>query len=271
LPCHDHRSDRAVMAAAPVTVACRYVLDLALARRLPGPSVLAQLRTRRGAQRHQARFDQVVPHARADGLSRDRLRRKDATPVRANIAVPSTRRVVAQTRQRWVAAAHPDAPAAVGRQATADRPETARLVARVPPRRAIVTWAAAGPPALGPRPVSPDTGRTRVAAAVALAHRGLAARDAPDQGAQGPRGVDPDARCGKPGASGDGSRLAISLDADRAWRTALNRLPGNGDAARDAPTRREAEARAQGQAVAAVAIDGMGWNCGPCVRPRAWA
>jgi hypothetical protein len=45
-PCHDHRSDRAVLTAVQVKVACRCLLDLALERRLPGPSVLAPLRTR---------------------------------------------------------------------------------------------------------------------------------------------------------------------------------------------------------------------------------
>ena len=44
------------------------------------------------------------------------------------------------------------------------------------------------------------------------------------------------------------------------WLTALNLLPGNGDAAREAQTLLEAEERAQGHAVAAVSIDGIGWN-----------
>ena len=107
LPFHDNLSARDVMAAAQVHVAFRDVLDLSLASRVPGPSLLAQCRTRLGAQRPQALFDQVVTHARVYGLSRDRLRRKDATPVRANSAVPSTLRVVAQTRQRWLDAARP--------------------------------------------------------------------------------------------------------------------------------------------------------------------
>ena len=147
---HYNLSDREVIAAAQVNVAFRYFLDLSLASRLPVPSVLAQCRTRLGAPRHQARFDQVVTQARAYGLIRDRLRLKDATHVLANIAVPSTLRLVAQTRQRLLDAARPYAPeqvatdeaeAEVVRQATADLPDTDRLVARVTHLRTIVAWA----------------------------------------------------------------------------------------------------------------------------------
>jgi Transposase DDE domain len=153
-----------------------------------------------------------------------------------------------------------EAEAEVVRQATSDLPDTDRLVARVTHLRASVTWADAVQHALGPLPVAPDLGRTRCEAALALAHRVLADRDDPDKGDQVQRGVDPDARCGTHGADVDGYRLDISLDADSAWLTALNLLPGNGDEARDAQTLLEAAERAQGHAVAAVSLDGMGWN-----------
>jgi transposase len=266
---HDNLSDREVMAAAQVNVAFRYVLDRSLTSRLPVPSVRSQFRTRWGVARDQALFDQVVTHARAYGLLRDRLRLKDATHVLANIAVPSTLRLGAQTRQRLLDAARPYAPepgaadeaeAEVVRQATADLPDTDRLVARVTHRRAIVTWADAVPQALGSLPVAPDTARTRFEAALALAQRVLADRDEPDQGDQVRSVVEPDARCGKHGAFFDGSRLDSSVDADRARLTALTLRPGNGDEAREAQTRLEAEEHAQGQAVAAVASDGMGWT-----------
>ena len=122
--------------------------------------------------------------------------------------------------------------------------------------------------ALGPLPVSPEMGRTRVEAAVALAHRVLAERDDPDQGDQVQSVVDPDARRGKHGASCDGYRLDLSLDAESAWLTALNLLPGNGDAAREAQTLLEAEERAQGHAVAAVSIDGIGVERGGRAGPE---
>ena len=107
LPFHDHLSDREVMAAAQVNVAFRFFLDLALESHLPVPSWLVQCRTRLGVERHQALLDQLVTPAREQGLVRGRLRLKDATPVLANLAVPSTLRLVAQTRHRLLAAACP--------------------------------------------------------------------------------------------------------------------------------------------------------------------
>ena len=62
---HYNLSAREVIAAAQVTVAFRYVLDLSLESRLPVPSVLTPCRTRLGAQRQQALFDQMVTQARA--------------------------------------------------------------------------------------------------------------------------------------------------------------------------------------------------------------
>jgi transposase len=247
---HDHLSDREVMAAAQVNVAFRYFLDLSLTSRLPVPSLLSQFRTRLGVARYQALFDQVVTQARAYGLIRDRLRLKDATHVLANIAVPSTLRLVAQTRQRLLDAARPYAPAQVAadeaeaevvRQATADLPDTDRLVARVTHLRAIVTGADAVQQALGSLPVAPDKARTRFEAVLALAHRVLADRDDPDKGDQVQSVVDPDARCGKHGAYFDGYLLDISVDADSEVLTALNILPGNGDEARDTQTLLAAE------------------------------
>jgi len=266
---HYRLSDREVVAAAQVNVAFRLFLDLSLESRLPVPSLLAQFRTRLGVERHQALFDHLVTQAREQGLVRDRLRLKDATHVLANIAVPSTLRLVAQTRQRLLEAARPDAPervaaeeaeAAVVRQATADLPDTDRLVARVRQLQRIVAWADGVQQNLGPLLASPDPERTRFAAAVALAHRVLADREDPDQGDQVRSVVDPDARCGKHGAYFDGYLLDISVDADSELLTALNLLPGNGDEARDAQPLLEAEQRAQGNAVEAVSIDGIGWN-----------
>jgi transposase len=266
---HYRLSDREVVATAQVNVAFRFFLDLSLASRLPVPSLLPQLRTRWGVERHPALFAQLVTQAREQGLVRDRLRLKDATPVLANIAVPSTLRLVAQTRQRLLEAARPYAPERVAaeeaeatrlRQATADLKDLDRVAPRVAHVRAIVLWAAALQHDLGPLPVSPDKERARLVAAVALAQRVLADREDPDQGDQVRSVVDPDARCGKPGAYFDGYRLDISLDADSELLPALNLLPGNGDEARDAQTLLEAEQRAQGTAVAAVSLDGIGWN-----------
>jgi transposase len=266
---HYNLSDREVIAAAHVNVAFRYFLDLALESRLPVPSLLAQFRTRVGVERHRALFDQLVTQAREQGLVRDRLRLKDATHVLANIAVPSTLQLVAQTRQRLLEAARPYAPDRVAaeeaeaehvRQATADLKDVDRLAHRVAHLRTIVGWADALQHDLGPLPAPPDQARLRFEAALALAHRVLADRDEPDKGDQVRSVVDPDARCGKHGAYFDGYLLDISVDADSERLTALNLLPGNGDEARDAQTLLEAEQRAQGNTVAAVSIDGIGWN-----------
>ncbi len=269
LQCHDRLSDREVIAAAQVNVAFRFFLDLALESRLPVPSLLTQFRTRLGVERYQALFDQVVTQAREQGLVRDRLRLKDATHILANIAVPSTLGLVAQTRQQLLEAARPYAPERVAaeeaeaahvRRTTADLPDMDRLVHRVAHLRAVVAWADALQQDLGPLPASPAKERTRFEAALALAHRVLADRDAPEKGDQVRSVVDPDARRGKHGAYFDGYLLDISLDADSELLTALNVLPGNGDEARATQTLVAAEAQAQGNTVAAVSIDGIGWN-----------
>ena len=266
---HDNLSDREVIAAAQVNVAFRFFLDLSLESRLPVPSLLTQFRMRLGVDRHQARFDQLVTQAREQGLVRDRLRLKDATHVLANIAVPSTLRLVAQTRQRLLEAARPYAPERVAaaeaeterlRQATADLTDVDRLAHRVAHLRAMVAWADGLQQDLGPLPASPDQARSHFEAALVLAHRVLADRDDPDKGDQVRSVVDPDARCGKHGAYFDGYLLDISLDADSELLMALNILPGNGDEARDAQTVLAAEQGAQGNTIEALSMDGIGWN-----------
>jgi transposase len=97
---HYRLSDREVIVEAQVNVAYRYFLDLALSSALPVASLLSQFRTRLGAERHQALFDQIVSQARGQGLVKDRLRLKDATHVIANIAIPSTIQLVAQVRSK---------------------------------------------------------------------------------------------------------------------------------------------------------------------------
>jgi len=269
LPFHSILSDREGIATAQVPGAFRFLLDRSLESRFPGPSFLTPLRRRLGTERHQALCDHLVTPAREYGLSRDRLRLTDATPVLADLAVPSTLRLVAQRRQRLFDTARPDAPEQVApaeaeaelvRQAPADRPDTARLVARVTPLRAMGAWADLGQQTLGALPAAPDPGRTRCEAALPLAHHVWADRDDPDKGEKVLSLVDPDARGGQPGTSVDGSLRASRLDADSARRTALNVLPGHGDETRDAPTRWAAEPQAQGKTIEAVSIDGVGWH-----------
>jgi transposase len=269
LPCHDRLSDREVIAAAQVNVAFRFFLDLSLESPLPVPRLLSQCRPRLGEQRHQALFDEVVAQARAHGLVHDRLRLKDATHLVANIAVPTTLQWVAQSRQRLLDSARPSGPQRVAeeeaeaarlREVTADLNDLGRLAARVAHLRAIVAWADAVQQGLGPLPALPDPVRTRFEAALALAHRGLADRDDPDRGDQLRRVVAPDARRGKHGPYVDGDLLEVSEDADSELLTARNVLPGNGDEARDALSLLAAETPAQGNAMQALSMDGIGWQ-----------
>lgn len=85
-------------------------------------------------------------------LVKDRLRLKDATHLLANIAVPATIRLVAQTREQLLAAAESFAPDEVANhrqtaldihQTTSDLKGEARLLARVEQLRALVEWGAA--------------------------------------------------------------------------------------------------------------------------------
>ncbi len=216
---HYTLSDREVIATAQVNVAFRFFLDLSLESPWPVPSLLTQFRMRLGTERHQVLFDQLVTQAREYGLIRDRLRLKDATHVLANIAVPSTLRLVAQTRQRLFDTARPYAPEQVAtdeaeaelvRQATADLPDMERLVARGAHLRALVAWGDTGHQTLEIMSTAPDPAWTRFEAALTLAHHVLADRDNPDKGDKVLSVVDPDARCGTHGAYFDGYLLDIS-------------------------------------------------------------
>src|SRR5262249_62356176 len=80
---------------------------------LPDPSLLTHFRKRVGAERLRRVFDEILKQARAAGLVKDRLRLKDATHVIANIAVPATIQLVAQVREKLLAAAESFAPSEV--------------------------------------------------------------------------------------------------------------------------------------------------------------
>lgn len=267
---HYNLSDREVIAEAQVNVAFRYFLDLSLASVLPVPSLLAQFRSRLGAEQHEALFQEVVRQARAHGLVQDRLRLKDATHVVANVAIPSTLELVAQVRQRLLAALRPYAPqrvaeaeaeAAAIRTATADLPDLERLARRVAHLRQIVAWADEVLASLGPAPAQAgektDRSRQAVTQALALAHKVLADQEDPQAPDRVRSAVDPDARRGKHGAYYDGYQLDLLLDAESELITALEVLPGNGDEAADSAPLLHTEEAAQGNAVAALSTDGI--------------
>jgi transposase len=261
-------SDREVLGEAQVNVAFRYFLDLALESRLPTSGLLAQFRQRLGAERHQALFDDVVAQARGYGLVKDRLRLKDATHVIANIAIPSTLELVAQTRDRLLASLEPYAPERVAaeraragqiRRATADVKEAERLVQRVNHLRDLVAWAEQVTPPTEPG----ETARAaweRFTAARGMAQRVLGQTDHPDQPNKLLSVVDAEARCGKQGAFYDGYQLDISLDADSELITAVDTPPANTDEAANAAALLAHEEHVHGNNVQALSIDSIGFR-----------
>ena len=144
---HYDLSDEQVIRQAQVNLAFRFFLDLPLQATLPEPSLLSQFRTRLGVKKFNQAFQEIVRQARGKGLVKDRLRLKDATHLIANIFVPSTIRLVAQTREQLLAAAESFAPDEVAkyrqaaldiRQTTSDLSDQARLLARVEQLRELI-------------------------------------------------------------------------------------------------------------------------------------
>ena len=130
-------------------MAFRFFLDLSVESPLPVPSLLSQFRTRLGEERFTRVFNELLRQARTRGLVKDRRRWKDATPLIATGAIPSTLRLGAQTREQLLQAAERfaatevaahRAQGAVVRAATADLSDEQRLLARVTHVRELVGW-----------------------------------------------------------------------------------------------------------------------------------
>jgi transposase len=265
---HYNLSDRQVLDQAHYNMAFRLFLHLGLDSDLPDPSLLSHFRRRLGPDQHQKLFDEVVRQAREKGLVKDRLRLKDATHVVANIALPSTIVLVAQTRQRLLAALRPWAAARVAteeqqaeaiRAATADLSGEERLLQRVAHLRALTAWAEQVPADAAFAAATP-TERRPLEEAVQLAHKVLADRDDPD-GPDHLRSVhDPEARTAKHGDYFTGYLLDVAMDADSQIVTALNVLPGHGPEALDTVTLLAQEEQAHGNDVQAVSMDGAGFH-----------
>src|SRR6266545_1555990 len=269
LQTHYNLSDREVLAAIQVNLAFRYFLNLALTDTLPHSSLLTIFRARLGAILYQQIFDGVVSQARAAGLVKDRLRLKDATHVIANIAIPSTIRLIAQMRERLLSTAESFAPEHVSaerahtlaiRTATTDLSDEERLLARVTHLRQIVAWADQVSSDLGPLPQEPSPPRRALAEALALAHKLLADRDNPDAGDRVVSIQDVDARRGMHGVYFTGYLLDVALDADSQIITALDVLPANGDEAADAASLSAREETAHDNDVQTLSIDKAGFR-----------
>lgn len=267
---HYTLSDREVIEQAKVNIAFRFFLDLGLESQLPVPSLLTHFRVRLGAERFGQVFDDILRQMRQHGLVKDRLRLKDATHVLANIAVPRTIELVAQTRQQLLEAARPwaadevtahEARAAEIRQATADLKDNERLLHRVEHLRQIVAWADDQQRQLAHDATtkSDDQPQAEFNRALALAHKVLSDRD-PKATDKLLSLVDPDARTGFHGAYYNGYALDLSIDADSEIICALDVLVANGDEAANAKSLIESEEAAQGNDVESLSIDSIGFR-----------
>jgi transposase len=256
-------SDREVIAGARFNIAFRVFLGISLKSPLPHHTLLTYFRQRLGAERLQQVFDNLVGQARRLGLLKDRLRLKDATHIIANIAVPSTIRLVAEVRDQLLEALRPLAAERVAeeeqradavRQATEDAKDEERLLQRVTHLRSVLAWAEALP-----LPADAAPGQ-KLQAALTLTHKVLADRDDPKAGDKVVSAQDADARCGWHHGYYDGYLVDVSMDADSELITALNVLPANGDEGADAAHLIRQEEQAHGNDVEAVSIDGAGYR-----------
>jgi transposase len=263
---HYNLSDRLVVARAQSDVAFRFFLGLGLDSGLPHPSLLSYFRQRLGPQLHQQLFHALLAQARERGLVKDRLRLKDATHVIANIAIPSTIRLIAQTREQLLDAASAFLPAWVAehrlvalaiRSSTADLEDDERLLQRVTHLRQVAVHLDR---VVGDWPAEADeVEQARLRQALALAHEVLADRE---EGAQDKvlSVHDTDARRGKHGDYFEGYLLDVSMDADSQLITAVDVLPGNGNEGANAAELVRQEERAHGNDVQALSQDGAGYR-----------
>lgn len=266
-------SDSQVIERAKTDVAFRYFLQIGVREPLPVPSLLSIFRGRLGREGFRQVFDKVVGMAREHGLVKDRLRLKDATHVIANIAVPSTLALVAQVRDKLLAAAEPfDAVRTEGerinveltRERTEGQNNEQRLVARVTHLREILGWV----DELAV-PEEEDAATQRCWQTLVerrrLAHKILADQENPEKGHPTISTVDPDARRGRHGDWYEGYLVDILMDPDSELITQINVLPAGGDEAGDAVELIRREEAAHANHIEAVSIDGAGFN-GPMLR-----
>jgi transposase len=266
-------SDSQVLRQAQVNVAFRFFLGLSVESALPVSSLLSQFRTRLGEERFTQVFNEILRQARAQGLVKDRLRLKDATHLIANIAIPSTVRLVAQTREQLLQAAEGFAATEVAahraqvevvRAATADLPEAQRLLARVTHLRELVVWGEQWQQRLREaaaraQPLVSDEQAATLSTGLELAHKVLNDRE-PEAKDKLRSLTDRDVRTGKHGDYYDGYLLDVSMDADSELICAVEVLPANGDEAANAKQLIANEEQIHGNDVASLSIDRIGYR-----------
>jgi transposase len=235
---HQYKlSDREVLMTTRFNIAFRLFLGLSLKSPLPHPTCMTYFRQRLGQERLQAIFDTLVGQARQLGLVKDRLRLKDATHIIANMAVPSTIRLVGQARDQVLEALRPFTPeraveeeqrAEAIRIGSEDAKDEERLVQRVSHLRAILAWADEVPQQQNFSQQS-ERLQQRLRSALEVTHKILADREDPKGGDKVLSVHDSDARRGMHGGYYQGYLLDVATDADSEIITALNVLPANGD------------------------------------------
>jgi transposase len=267
---HYNLSDREVIAQARVNVAFRLFLDLSLHSGLPHHTLLTYFRERLGVDQHRRVFDAVVAQARRQGLVKDRLRLKDATHIIANIAIPSTIQLLAQTREQVLAAAAPQWSEWVAEQrqraaelhvTTESLPDAERLLQRVSHLRQIVAELEQRLDVQQAKAEGQEA--ERLCQALQLAHLVLADREERKKGDKVDKVVsihDPEARTAKHGDWYDGYLLDVTADADSEIITALNVLPGNSDEGADAAKLIAQEEQAHANDVQTLSMDGAGFQ-----------
>jgi transposase len=263
---HDTLSDSQVFERTKTDFAYRRFLGLGLGDYLPDVSSLGRFRARLGAEGHKELFHALLAQARQHGLVKDRLRIKDATHVVADIAIPAGLQLIAQARNKLLAAAEPfDAERVAGervhiqtiRISTEGQGNEARLLARVGHLRDILAWAEQLE-----KPHDADSNPTwqLLASVVDVARKVLTGHDDPEASGKIRSTVDPDARRGKHGEYYDGYMLDVLIDADSELFTAINVLPANGNESADALELMEQEQSAHGNTIEKLSIDGAGYD-----------
>jgi transposase len=261
-------SDRELMRQAQVNMAHRLFLNLGSDSVLPHHTSMTYFRERVGADALQEIFHAVLGQARVLGLVKDRLRLKDATHIIANIAIPSTIRLVAEMRDHVLEAAQPFAPEDVATEwnhvdvicaSSEELLDKERLVLRVQHLRSVLLWADDLPASEAFR-TGAASDQEKLRAALTLAHKVLADREDPKASDKVISVHDPDARCGKHGEFFDGYLTDVTMDADSELLTGINVLPANGNEGGDAAYLIQQEEAVHGNNVEAISIDGAGYR-----------
>lgn len=259
-------SDRQVIDRLATDFSFRYFLQVGIHFRLPDSSLLCRFRGRLGSEGFQEIFQKLVSIAREQGLVKDRLRLKDASHVIANIAVPTTLKLVAQARDRLLAAVLPwGGEAAEGqridielmRERTATFPPSERLEARVTQLQEMLSWAET---LSAPDDASNNTSWQKLVDACELVRKILFDQGNPKAGHRTLSVVDSEARRGKHGDWYDGYVVDIMMDADSELITELNTLEAGGDEAKDAVELVRREQETHGNDIEEFSIDGAGFN-----------